>query len=144
MKIATNINFGSQLSHAVRMEQRRERYLNPPKDVIETIVPHPARFKKPADRKLWDDFHKRLALECGVDLADAVRLTSMRHGAGPNRFNQWGRVGDKKQTTRRRLYRDSEEGVRKAAEADARYRAAVQAQSAAGIARMAALAAGAL
>jgi len=129
-----------RLVHGARMEARRERYLNPPKRDIETMIPHPSVFEKPADRKLWPDFHAKLALKSGVSLDDAVRLTSFRHGAGPNRFNQWHRVNDQKQTTRRRAYRDSEEGQRKASERDLTYRTAVAKQSAAGIARMADLA----
>lgn len=130
----------SRLVHKARMEQRREAYLNPPKRVIETYVPHPAVFEKPADRKLWPDFHAKLALRCEVSVEDAVRLTSFRHGAGPNRFNQWGRHNDEKQITRRRAYRDSEAGQEARAKRDKLYRETVAAQSAAGIARMADLA----
>ncbi len=128
--------------HKARMEQRRERYLNPPDKDLAQRVPHPATFVKPADRKAWPHFLSKLALACGVSLEDAEKLCSFRHGAGPNRFNYWQRKGDEKQTTRRRAYRDSEAGQEARAKADARYRSAVRAQSAAGIARMARLAAG--
>lgn len=146
MNIATSITENltpkerRKLRHKVRMEARRERYLNPPKRDIEQMIPHPSVFEKPADRKLWDDFHAKLALRCEVSLEDAVRLTSFRHGRGVNRFNQWGRQDDKKQTTRRRAYRDSEAGQEARAKQDRLYREAVAAQSAAGIARMADLA----
>lgn len=137
----TSIDLSPKARHKARMEQRRDRYLNPPKDVAATYQPHPSRFEKPADRKLWDHFHKTLALECGVSVEDAVRLTSMRHGPKINRFNQWDRHGDEKQTTRRRSYRDSEAGLAAKERRDASYRTAVAKQSAAGIARMAFLAA---
>lgn len=140
MQIATEIDLSPKARHKARMEARREQYLNPPKRIIETMIPHPATFERPADRKLWDHFHSKIALMSGVSLEDAVRLTSFKHGPRINRFNQWGRTNDKAQTTRRRLYRDSEEGQARRAAAQARYLAAVKAQSAAGIARMADLA----
>lgn len=130
----------AKLRHKVRMEQKRERYLNPPKRDIEQMVPHPATFERPADRKLWDHFHSKIALQSGVSLEDAVRLTSFKHGPRINRFNIWGRVNDQKQVTRRRAYRDSEAGQEARAKRDRLYREAVAAQSAAGIARMADLA----
>lgn len=142
--IIDGLNFYERraVRHKARMEQRRDRYLNPPDKDLAQRIPHPATFVKPADRKRWPDFFAKLALACEVSLDDAAKLCGFRHGAGPNRFNYWQRKGDEKQTTRRRAYRDSEEGQRKAAERDLTYRTAVRKQSAAGIARMASLAAG--
>lgn len=142
--IIDGLNFYERraVRHKARMEQRRERYLNPPDKDLAQRVPHPATFVKPADRKRWPDFLAKLALACEVSLDDAAKLCSFRHGAGPNRFNYWQRKGDEKQTTRRRAYRDSEAGIEAAKKRDGLYRAAVRQQSREGIARMADLAAG--
>lgn len=98
------------LQHESRMMRKRFERGAPSDEVQKTYIPHPAEFEMPADHKLRDAFYKRGAAKFGVSYGEFVQLCSIKHGPRINRFNQWGRVHDEKQTTRTRLRRDSEEG----------------------------------
>lgn len=115
MTIATTIIEGLNfyelraVRHKARMEQRRERYLNPPKRIIDTMVPHPAVFEKPADRKLWPDFLAKLALRCEVSLkaprscaASGTARASTASISGTERMTRNRRRGDVLIATARR------------------------------------------